>query len=1548
MLAWIVIQTDWAQNWLAKKITKRLSKDLQTEVSVKHVSFSLLDKLNMEGLLIRDRNKDTLLYAGVLKVRVTDWFIFKDKAEIKYASLDNVLFNQYRTDSVWNTQFLFDYFVGDTITKKDKPEKEKQGLILDFKKLEAKNLTYRTNDEWYGTKMIVQAGALNLDANKIDFPTANFDIAKLHLTDPLFHQTEFEGKRIPTKKPKKFYFNPGGIEIKVADFKITNGTYITDNGTRKPYDYFDGAHMNISKLNGTLNNFSFIGDTIKANINVSAKERSGFELKKLQTAFTLTPQLIELDSLDLVTPRSHLKKYYAMRFADINKSMQHYVDSVEMDAKFDNSEVNSDDIAFFAPEVASWKKEILLSGDFKGTVADFDFKNMFVRAGQNTTISGNLKMKGLPDINKTQINFESGNLSTNYYDATTFLPELKKIKNPNLSTLGAIRFAGNFNGTIKRFSTKGNLSTALGSLYTDVAMQFPQNEEPYYTGTINTPGFNIGKLLNNKSLGLIVLNGKIRGSSFDADEIETSFDGKISRFDFNGYSYKNIVTNGSYKDRLFTGEVKIDDPNINFFSNLNIDFTGDKPEVKALGDLARADFKNLKLTNDSFMLAGFFDVDFRGNNIDDFEGFAKVLNAELRHNGTVLNFDSLSLQSAFIEGRRALTLRSNEIDATIVGDYNILELPNTVQSYLHSYYPSYIAAPKSSPVNQRFTLSVDTRNISEYLQIFAPKLKGFDNSNIKASINTSADSGFTIAAYVPQFSFDKTGFTNVDVVGVGSAKAIDVNANIGTVQVSDSLYLPNSEITVRAENDHSEVSIKTKANNTLNEADLNADVYTFSDGVRINFKPSSFVLNDKKWNLEKEGELVIRRNSMSARDVKFTQGYQEISLSTRRDEGSNIDELVVNLKKVSLGDFIIYATKDPKIEGLASGEVVLIDITDNLQASADLSAEQFRLDNDSIGLVKIKADYAQSLGKINYTIDSPNEEYKFSAQGTYDINNKNAPLNNKFSFNRTPITFLSRFLNTIFSDIDGYATGDITWKGDFTNPKMLGTVGLSGGKMKVNFTQVTYTIDTATLTFTDDALRLGTFTVRDKDSLTGTVSGVIYQNGFKDMSYDLELQTDKMLLLDTKATDNDAFYGTATGSARLTLTGPEEDMHMNITGSVNDTSHIFIPTSGSKTGGPAAYMVFRQYGEEMQVIKPESGSVLTIDCDITANNLATIDVILDPLTGDVLQAKGNGHLLIHTGTYEPLTMKGRYNIEEGNYLFNFQSFIRRPFTIRPEYNNYIEWTGDPYAANINIEAQYTADNVNLGDLISNQSISGISGSVRAYRGKVFIIAGLNGLLTKPEIDFRLEFPSGSPVANDFVFATFLAKMETDKNEMLRQVAFLILFGNFAPYGEDRGIGNNAFSLAANTISEAINKQVNQIFSNVLYKLTGDRSLKLDVNASLYNSNSLFGTGVGNTNTNRLDRSRVNLNLSRGILNNKIVISVGSDLDFGVSNSGNNAAAFEWLPNVNIEIILSRDRKLRGIVFYRNSLSSGLGVSTGGAIGQRRQYGASISYKIDFE
>ncbi len=119
----------------------------------------------------------------------------------------------------------------------------------------------------------------------------------------------------------------------------------------------------------------------------------------------------------------------------------------------------------------------------------------------------------------------------------------------------------------------------------------------------------------------------------------------------------------------------------------------------------------MHFTNQNFQLTGLFDLNFEGRDIDEFQGNAKLLNAILQHDSTRLSFDSLTVRSYTDSAlHKALFVQSNEFDAMVSGQYNILDLPNSFQAFLSHYYPSYISAPKSTPKGQDFFVTVNTGN----------------------------------------------------------------------------------------------------------------------------------------------------------------------------------------------------------------------------------------------------------------------------------------------------------------------------------------------------------------------------------------------------------------------------------------------------------------------------------------------------------------------------------------------------------------------------------------------------------------------------------------------------------------------------------------------------------------------------------------------------------------------------------------------------------------------------------------------------------------------
>jgi hypothetical protein len=324
--------------------------------------------MHLEGVMIEDQKGDTLLYAGDMKVNITDWFFFKKEADLKYIGLEDALIKFQRTDSVWSQQFLFDYFSSPTTGK----PKKKAGIVFNLKQVEFKNVHFFQKDAWMGQDMDIRIGGMKMDADQLSFSGSKYVIKDLSLKDPVIAMINYTRKkpRDPNAIPEPYDKEAmaswnAGSDFKIGNLYIENGSFRQDNlNAGIAPSAFDGQHLLFTEINGSLSNSSFIGDTVLSDLKLSAKEKSGLLLKNLSAAFRLTPTGMYFDNMDLETNRSHLRRYYAMTYRNIS-DMSLFLSRVVMEADFEDSYIDSDDLAFFSPNLKTWKKKIKISGKAK-------------------------------------------------------------------------------------------------------------------------------------------------------------------------------------------------------------------------------------------------------------------------------------------------------------------------------------------------------------------------------------------------------------------------------------------------------------------------------------------------------------------------------------------------------------------------------------------------------------------------------------------------------------------------------------------------------------------------------------------------------------------------------------------------------------------------------------------------------------------------------------------------------------------------------------------------------------------------------------------------------------------------------------------------------------------------------------------------------------------------------------------------------------------------------------------------------------------------------
>lgn len=1540
VFCWGILQLSFVQNIIIGKVTSTLSKELKTTVTLKKIDIDFFDRLVLNGLMVQDRKKDTLLYAGAAKVNITDWFFFKDKIVFKNVGLNDAVINMNRADSVWNYQFIIDYFSGP-----GNNSKKKAGPDISLNELHLTNIRFNKIDGWVGQNQVVALKKMDLVMDSMNINRKMIAIKDIYLEEPLFLQSDYEGKKpkvtdlTPTlaKIPiiSAFKWNKSGWVLKLSKLQIFNGSFQNDKFTpREIYkDRFDGQHILFKAINGNFSNVLFLNDTLHAGIDLNAKERSGLLVKKLSGNVKFTPELMEFNNLDLQTNKSKLGDYYSMGYESFNKDMSSFLHNVTLEASFKESVLSSDDLAIFAPALSDMKRVFYLEGRARGTIDNFSARDMKIRTG-DTYLDGNLSMRGLPDIQTTFIDLRSNLFQTNYNELSSIVPALKRVTQPSLAKLGNIKYTGNFTGFINDFVAFGNINTNLGNMQADINMKLPANAQPIYSGTISTPGFQLGQFIGDNNFGNVALNGSIKGSGFTLDRLNTSFKGNISQLYYGGYTYRNATVDGTLRNKLFDGHLAIDDPNIKI-KRLDGQFSFATKEMafNAEAEIDYIDFQAMGITKDKLTLSGIFNLNFTGNNIDNFLGSARVYNASLQHKDTRLSFDSLTLKSFIQDSVKNLELETNELYAKLNGKFNVQQLPDAFTVFLSRYYPTYIKAPRRQVSEQDFSFEIKTRAVDEYIKLFDKRLSGFNNSDISGSIRLASNE-LNVNAKVPEFTYDGKVFTGINLKGAGTRDTLYADITADDIKISDSMHFPDTRIKLTANNDISLIKLNTSANKTLNAAELNASIQSFDDGVRIHFFPSEFVLNDKKWVLEKDGELTLRKNyPIGANEIRFSSGKQEIVVSSEMEEETSNVNLVARLQSVVLEDILPFFLRKPDFKGTLTGTAIVKDPFGDPVIKFEGITDSLRMDGNYLGKVDLTGAVDTKTGLVTFKTGTDGDDYVFDAEGYYNYKDSTGDrMSVDLTAEKIRLEILQPYLKTVFSKMAGIAKVEkgnkIVLKDDGTGvaPVIIGNVLLDSASVTVAYTQCRYLINNETISFGQNNIDLGMLRLTDTLGNVGTVSGRMEHKFFDDFYFsNMRFETSKLLLLNTTKKDNIQFYGNVIGSALMTMNGPTTDLRMNIDGQPSsiDSSHIFLPTGAeAREGTKIDYIEFIQFGSEMDNITSNTeASNITVNLNITANPACRVDVILDEETGDIIKAQGNGKLNISVGTTEPLNIRGRYELTKGEYNFNFQTFLQKPFTLS---QGSITWNGDPYLATIQIDAKYLAKNVDISALTPTAK----TGDAPRTKADVIVVAHLTGNLKQPEIDFEFQFDETSEAGRNFFVVKRLEQYKSDQNEMFKQVASLLLLNSFIT--EDPFIsGQSTFNIAAGTIGGVMSSWLTNLFNKELERATkGVISTYIDINPTVDLQS-------------RANQLQANVRAGLKIfLSSRVNVLVAGNYEYNNPYAQQLDKRSFITPDISIEWLLNKDGSLRVVGFNRTSLDF--------TSSQRNRSGVQLAYRKEFD
>ena len=261
-------------------------------------------------------------------------------------------------------------------------------------------------------------------------------------------------------------------------------------------------------------------------------------------------------------------------------------------------------------------------------------------------------------------------------------------------------------------------------------------------------------------------------------------------------------------------------------------------------------------------------------------------------------------------------------------------------------------------------------------------------------------------------------------------------------------------------------------------------------------------------------------------------------------------------------------------------------------------------------------------------------------------------------------------------------------------------------------------------------------------------------------------------------------------------------------------------------------------------MEDSSSSIYRMNLQVDATPDGEMILIMDPVGGDRIKARGNGNLRIeYTSADDDMRMFGTYTLAQGSYNFTLQDIIIKDFTIKP--GSSIAFHGDPLAATLDIEAIYSV-NANLSDLdesfLQDRELNRTNVPVHA-------LLKVNGDMRQPDIKFDLEFPT---LTQD-TYRKVRSIVSTE-DMMNRQIIYLLALNRFytPDYMGSTTKGNELVSVASSTISSQLGSMLGQLSDNwsIAPNIRSDRGdfsdMEVDLALSSYllNNRLLFNGNFG--------------------------------------------------------------------------------------------------------
>lgn len=1255
------------------------------------------------------------------------------------------------------------------------------------------------------------------------------------------------------------------LEVRNFSFMMVNYPALEKRKEQAKPDQMDFANLHVYNADVLVKDLKIKEDGISAKLErATAREKCGLHLEELSCHLFYADGNARIRNLRLKDDFSDLK-LDPVSLSLPENALDDLFHNVVMDAVFDPSIADMRTLAFIVPPFKTNGFRGSMQGRVTGSLDHLVFHGLTFKdltSGVQGRVEGALT--GLPDPRKLGFDMDARNLQFTMPGLDMFVAGWAsgaKLPFDDLARGETLEFNGTVKGLLSDMQVNGEFTSELGGITANVDIDniLDPVKPIIIGGAIRTEAFNVGRLIGNKTLGLLdataratirILKG---GIDVQADTLQ------IDRFNVMDYDYRNISASGSFDGITARANLISRDPNL--LMTLQADATlpgrGRDGQYLLTADVKRADLHAIHLDKRDSSVVSFgavADLSSRsgGSIIDCLVGTMNLSDVLLTNAKGTYPVGDATLRATldsdnhifFNSGFADAFLTSDDGFGRMVGDFKQLILHRELSAFTGEE-----AVPWDGGFYDLRLKMHDSRNL---LAFVFPGLYVADSTEVRFRVTPEGLLNASVQS--SRLALNDKYLRHVDLRLDNRNDRLNLSLGSSEIRVGPARILGN-QVNLTADDNH--VVLLYDFDNATEKANkghfkLESDILRDADGdVRFTamVHPSAFWYEGDRWGLKSSS---INYGDQHLQIGSFTAWCNDQSIDIHGGfSPTRSDTLSLDLKRFELG--IVNSLLGDKfgLTGLATGNAYVISPATGKMPGilARLDCERVQLGGHDAGDIRLATTWNESKKAFDVLVrDTYQGEQVLSADGF--IRPDTGEIDITTLLNGFNPGAASSILSSLFSDIDGKVYGTVRASGTFKDLQLSSEgTRFENTRMTLGFTKVTYFVD-GPFHIDNQGAHFDHVGVRDRYDGKGAIDGGILFNHFQDIRLNIKVMLDRMEGLNLTASDFDSFYGNAFGTGTVRITGPLDRIALDIDVTTTKEGTFHLPL-GSRSVSTHNLLTFKQpvvetyydpYEAMLQTVEKAAkrAAELSIRLKVNATPLVKAFVELGQ-TGQAI-GRGRGHIDISVKG-QKFAINGNYTLNEGKFNLNMNDIAIRDFDIQD--GSTIRFNGDVMKSDLDINAIYRTK-ASLSRLVTSTNESG-----EAIDASRQINCGIHiyDKLSAPKVDFSIDIPDLDPTMQNLV-----ANELNSPDKVQRQFVALLLTNNFLP-SDQSGIVNTQNESVMQGLTSIMAGQINRIFQRyeipvdvkMNYKTlsTGYDIFDVAVSTQLFNNRVIVNGNLGN-------------------------------------------------------------------------------------------------------